>query len=144
MKTKLNLYLIIFLTLLTLLSGCSQIKQSRSTSPYYDGVIKFNNQTIDNAKIMLSTIPGDKQCQQARIFTSTNSQGLFSLKAATEEYTYTPFVNYELDEWTVCALYNRTIYTLHNDNRYGSGNVSGSVFLDCDLAKASSSCNTEH
>jgi len=127
----------ITLTLVTacffILNSCSFTSQSRSISPHFDGILKFSNQAINNAKILLSTEPGDKYCLKAKKFTKTNEQGQFSLKAITEEYTYTPFVNYKLDEWIVCASYKEQTYTLYLNNRYGSGNVTGSIFLECDL-----------
>lgn len=119
---------------LVILNSCSFTSQSRSKSPHFDGSLKFSNKAIDNAKVMLSIEPNDKLCLKAKKFTNTNKQGKFSLKAATEEYTYTPFINYELDEWTLCARYNEQTYTLYSNNRYGSGNVTGSVYLQCDLA----------
>ena len=119
---------------LSTLNSCSFTKQSRSISPHFDGTLKFGNQAVSNVKIMLSTKADDRKCLRAQKFTDTNEQGQFSLKAATEEYSYTPFVNYQLDEWTVCAKYNEQIYTLYSNNRYGSGNVTGSIFLECDLA----------
>ena len=126
------LLLIIFSVIL---NACSFTSQSRSKSPYFNGILKFNDIAIKNAKIMLSTEPGDKQCIKAKTFTDTDNQGKFNLAALTEEYTYTPFVNYEFDEWTVCARYNEQIYTLYSNNRYSSGNVVGSVYLQCDLAQ---------
>jgi len=118
-----------------ILNACSFTSQSRSKSPYFNGILKFNDIAINNAKIMLSTAADDKQCLKAKAFTDTDNQGKFKLPALTEKYTYTPFVNYELDEWTVCARYNEQIYTLYSNNRYSSGNVVGSVYLECDLAQ---------
>jgi len=126
--------LIFITTCLTILNSCSFTSQNRSKTPHFDGIVKFNSQAIDNVKIMLSTEPDDKHCLRAKKFTTTNDLGQFSLKAAIEEYTYTPFVNYQLDEWTVCATYKDQTYTLYSNNRYGSGNVTGSIFLECDLA----------
>jgi len=119
---------------LSILNSCSFTKQSRSISPHFNGTLKFGNQAINNAKIMLSTEADDQFCLKAQKFTTTNPQGQFSLKAAIEEYSYTPFVNYKLDEWTICASYKEQTYTLYSNNRYGSGNVTGSIFLQCDLA----------
>ncbi len=143
-EQKKNLQLTVLLILITVLSACSQSKQSRSISPYFDGVIKLNNNTVENVKIMLSVIPDDKQCNKAKLFATTNSQGLFSLPAATQTYTFTPFANYQFDEWTVCAYYNNVLYTLHNNNRYASGNVTGSVFLNCDLSNSKKLCTITH
>lgn len=119
---------------LVILNSCSLTNQSRSKSPHFDGILKFSNQTIHNVKIMLSTEANDKHCLKAKKFTATNEQGQFNLKAASETVTYIPFVNYKLDEWTLCASYNQQTYTLYSNNRYGSGNVTGSIFLECDLA----------
>ncbi|MCW8934547.1 MAG: hypothetical protein OQK98_07465 [Gammaproteobacteria bacterium] len=119
---------------LLILNNCSFTSQSRSKSPHFDGSLKFSGEAIENAKIILSLSANDKLCLKGKKFTTTNAQGEFSLKAATEEYTYTPFVNYALDEWTLCAIYNEQTYTLYSNNRYGSGNVTGSIFLECDLA----------
>lgn len=129
------LFLLTFAVTLTL-TGCSFSTQNRSISPHFNGVLKFADTSINNAKIMLTIVPGDKSCLKAKKFTSTNEQGQFSLKAIIEEYTYTPFVNYELDEWTVCTNYNNQIYTLYSNNRYGSGNVASSVYLECDLTRS--------
>lgn len=115
------------------LSSCSFNTQNKSKSPYFDGILKLNGKPINNAKIMLS-LNNDKFCYKAKKTTSTNKQGSFSLKALTKEQNYTPFVNYELNEWTVCANYKGKITRLYSNNYYGSGNVSGSVYLDCDLA----------
>jgi len=136
MKTQLFIKIIYIITIscTIALSGCSFTSQSRSKSPHFDGVIKFSNKAVENVKIMLSMEPGDALCLKAKKFTSTNEQGKFSLKAVTEEYSYTPFINYELDEWTVCANYNEHTYTLYSNNRYASGSVTGSIYLDCDLA----------
>jgi len=136
MKTRLfdKIILIITISCLIALSGCSFTSQSRSKSPYFDGVIKFNDNAVENVKVMLSTEPDDTLCLKAKKFTSTDEQGKFSFKAIIEDYTYKPFINYQLDEWTVCATYNEHTYTLYSNNRYAPGNVTGSIYLDCDLA----------
>jgi len=128
------------------LNGCSFSSQSRTISPYFDGRLTYNNKAIENAKILLSTTADDKFCLKARKFTSTSEQGEFHIKAATEDYTYVPFIDNQLDEWTVCAKYNNKTYTLYTNNRYGSGNVSGSIYLQCDLALNPSNkpCKSSH
>ena len=117
-----------------LLNACSYTTQSRSTSPYFDGVLKFNDQPINNAKIILSLDSNDTLCHKEAKSTLTNEQGEFSLSANKQEHSYTPFLNYQLDEWVVCAEYNKQRYTLYSNNRYASGNVSESIYLNCDLA----------
>lgn len=126
--------------------GCSFTTQTRSKSPHFNGVLNFSNEPIKNARIMLSLKGNDSLCLKASQFTTTNELGQFSLKSAKEEYTYTPFVNYSLDEWVVCAKYNDQLYTLYSNNRYDSGNVTGSIYLDCDLAlnPLNQPCNVTH
>jgi len=128
------------------LTACSFTSQSRSITPYFDGQLLFNNNPIENTKIMLSIKAGDKYCLNTHKTSTTNNQGKFSLKAATEEYTYTPFADKQLDEWTVCAKYNGDTYTLYSNNRYGAGHVSGSIYLQCDLAlnPTSKPCTISH
>ena len=116
------------------LNGCSYSSQVRTISPYFDGRLTYNNKAINNAKIMLSITADDRFCLKAKKFTSTSEEGEFHLKADTEDYTYVPFADKQLDEWTVCAKYNNDVYTLYSNNRYGSGNVTGSIYLQCDLA----------
>ena len=145
-KTMLTKILFILTLVFSLnLTGCSFATQNRSISPHFNGILKFGDNAIGNAKIMLSIVADDKSCFKAKKFTTTNKQGQFSLKAIIEEYSYTPFVNYELDAWTVCTNYNNQIYTLYSNNRYGSGNVSSSVYLECDLASpVIKPCNASH
>lgn len=143
-KNIMALFLATLLAGLSLLTACSQSKQTRSITPYFDGVLSNNDSPVKHAKIMLSTVADDTLCQKAKVFSSTNRQGQFSLKAITEEYAYTPFVNYQLDEWHLCALYNKNIYLLHNNNRYASGSVTGSIFLECDLASSQPICHIRH
>ncbi len=140
------LYFIFMVCSSVLISGCSFTSQSRSISPYFDGQLKFNNEAIRNAEIILSTKSGDKYCLHAKQTTFTDEQGNFNLKPAVETYTYTPFADQQLDEWTVCAKYNTNTYTLYTNNHYGSGSISGSINLQCNLAKNSSDkfCNTSH
>ena len=126
--------LILIATSLIIINGCSLFSQNRSTSPNFDGVLNFRNIPINNAKIILSLKENDTQCLKAKTFTYSNEQGRFSIKATLENYNYTPFLNYSFDEWTICANYNGHTYTLYTNNRYDSGNVTGSVFLECDLA----------
>jgi len=129
-----RVYFISMICSVIFLNGCSFSSQSRTISPYFDGRLTYKNKAIENAKILLSTSTDDKLCLKAKKFTSTGEQGEFHLKAATEAYTYVPFMDNQLDEWTVCAKYNNKTYTLYSNNRYGSGNVSGSIYLQCDLS----------
>lgn len=138
-----KIYFILFTCCIALLNGCSFTSQSRSISPYFDGQLKFNDKAIANAKILLSIKAGDKYCLHAKKITSTDKQGKFNLKALSENYTYTPFADQQLDEWTVCAKYNDRTYTLYSNNQYGSGNVTGSVYLHCDLA-SNTLCTASH
>ena len=128
------------------LNGCSFPSKVRTISPYFDGRLTYNNKAIDNAKIMLSTAADDKFCLKARKFASTSEEGEFQLKAQTEDYTYVPFADKQLDEWTLCVKYNNEIHTLYSNNRYGPGNVSGSIYLQCDLALNPSNkpCTVSH
>lgn len=132
-----RIFFILYLSFIFILTGCSISSQNRSISPHFNGILQFNGKPVANTKIMLSLTSGDKSCRQSRDSTLTNPQGKFNLKAIIEEYTYTPFVNYKLDEWVICANYNNQIYTLYLNNRYGSGNVTGSIYLECDLVKSS-------
>lgn len=129
-----KLFAAIVLSHLMVLAGCSYTVQSRSISPYFDGVLKFNDAAINNTKIILSLNGNDTLCHKAVKFTHTNEQGEFSLSASKEEHHYKPFINYQLDEWVLCAEYNKQRYTLYSNNRYASGNVTESIYLNCDLA----------
>jgi len=117
-----------------LLSACSFAPQTRSTSPYFDGVLRFNDEAIVNAKIILSLDSNDTLCHKAAQSTFTNEQGEFSISASKQQHSYKPFFNYQLDEWVICAEYNKQRYTLYSNNRYAPGNVTESVYLNCDLA----------
>jgi hypothetical protein len=139
-------HIILFICYTIILNGCGFAPQKRSKSPHFDGIIKFNDERVNNAKVMLSIAAGDKFCLKAKRFTSTNNRGEFNLKAITEESDYTPFVSYELNEWTVCAVYNDQTYTLYSNNQYDTGNVTGSVYLQCELVlrPASQPCLISH
>ncbi len=126
-----------------LLNGCSVSSHSRSVSPYFDGQLRFNGEAIANANVLLSIKAGDKYCLHPNKTTSTNQQGKFNLKALNENYTYIPFADQQLDEWTVCVRYNNRTYTLYSNNQYGSSNVTGSVYLQCDLA-SNTPCDITH
>jgi len=141
---KTNLLLILIFS--GLLSACSYSTQSRNTSPYFDGVLKFNDQAISNAKIILSLHSNDTFCRKEAKSTLTNEQGEFSLSASRQEHNYKPFLNYQLDEWVVCAEYNKQRYTLYSNNRYASGSVSESIYLSCDLANKplNKPCDASH
>lgn len=129
-----------------MLTGCSYTTQSRSVSPYFDGLLKFNDETIKNAKVILSLDNNDIQCRKEVKFTHTNEQGEFSISASKEEHQYKPFINYQLDEWVLCAEYNKKRYTLYSNNRYASGNVTESIYLNCDLANSpiNKVCDVSH
>lgn len=128
------------------LTGCSYTTQVRSVSPYFDGVLKLNDEAINNAKIILSLDGIDTLCHKEVKFTHTNEQGEFSLSASKEEHHYKPFINYQLDEWVLCAVYNKERYTLYSNNRYASGNVTESIYLNCDLANRpiNQTCDVSH
>lgn len=141
---KKSLYSIIIFS--CLLQGCSLAPQTRNTSPYFDGTIKFNGEPVVNMKVMLSQHSKDGYCHTAIQTTMTNKRGEFSLQPGKEEKSYTPFLNYELDEWVICGEYNEQRYTLYTNNRYASGNVSESIVLDCDLVlrPLNKPCITSH
>lgn len=134
------------LTLSLLQAACSFTTQTRSTSPYFDGVLKFNEQAISEAKIILSLDSSDTLCHKETKSTLTNEQGEFSLSASKQEYSYKPFLNFQLDEWVICAVYNKQRYTLYSNNRYASGNVTESIYLNCDLANRplNQPCDVSH
>jgi len=125
---------ILIIICVLLLQACSFGSHTRSKSPHFSGQLHFNNTAIVNAKIMLSIAPDDKYCLQAKTFTTTNNQGKFNLNAISEKHTYIPFADQQLDQWTLCAKYKDNTYSLYTNNRYGSGSVSGSVVLQCNLA----------
>jgi Domain of unknown function (DUF6795) len=116
-----------------LLQACSGSMQTRNISPYFDGVLKSNNEAINGAKIMLSIKEDDPLCYHSIQETQTNEQGQFSLTPAKEQKSYIPFLNFELNTWTLCAKYKNQRYTLYSNNRYDGGNISESHQLDCDL-----------
>jgi len=125
---------LLILGALSLFSGCSNTLQTRNTSPYFDGVLKFNDEAIANAKIILSLHSNDTLCHKEAKSTYTNEQGEFSISASKQEHSYTPFLNYQLDEWVICAKVKDQRYTLYSNNRYAMGSVVESIFLNCDLA----------
>ena len=131
---KIKILLILSVACTAFITGCSLTSEKRSTSPHFDGVIKFSNNAVNNARIMLSSEPDDKQCLKAKKFATTNAQGQFSLKAIFEDASFKPFASYELDEWNICVEYQGNTYSLYSNNRYGSGNVTGSIYLECELA----------
>jgi len=118
-----------------LLQACNGSMQTRNISPYFDGVLKSNDVAINGATIMLSIREDDPLCYHSIQKTQTNEQGQFSLTPAKEQKSYIPFLNFELDTWTICAKYKNQRYTLYSNNRYDGGNVSASQRLDCDLTK---------
>lgn len=144
MAIKIMSALIIMCALL--LQACSIGSHTRSKSPHFSGQLYFNSKAVINAKIMLSIEPDDKYCLQAKKFTTTNNQGEFNLSAISEQYTYVPFADQQLDQWTLCAKYKDNTYSLHTNNRYGAGNVSGAVVLQCDLAFSTTHkfCSSSH
>jgi len=129
-----------------LFQACSFKPQTRSISPHFNGQLTFGDKAISNAKVMLSIEAGDKYCLKAKTTTTTNKQGQFNLNAVTEEYTYLPFADQQLDEWNVCASYNDNIYSLYSNSHYGSGSAKGSTFLQCDLAlnPINNLCSSSH
>ena len=126
-------FFLISITSLLMFQGCSFTEQSRNKSPYFDGVIKFNDEPIENARVMLSLNSKDTLCYKPVQTTTTNNLGQFSLIPAKVQTSYTPLLNYTFDEWVVCAEYKEQRYTLYSNNRYDLGNVSDSVYLDCDF-----------
>jgi len=115
-----------------LLQACSGT-QTRNISPYFDGVLSLNNEAVKDAKIMLSIKEDDPLCYHSIQTTQTNEQGQFSLTPAKAQQSYIPFLNFQLDSWTICAKYKDQRYTLYSNNRYAEGNVTESLFLNCDL-----------
>lgn len=141
-----KIFPVIVLSHILLLSACSFTTQTRSVSPYFDGTLKFNDEAIKNAKVILSLDSRDTLCHKEAKYTHTNELGEFSLRASTQEHSYKPFLNYQLDEWVVCADYNNQRYTLYTNNRYASGNVTESIYLNCDLANRplNQPCDVSH
>ena len=119
---------------IVLLQACGTV-QTRNISPYFDGILKLNDEPVHNATILLSITADDSLCRHSIKSTKTNENGQFNLTPAKKQQGYIPFLNYELDTWTVCAEYNSQKYTLHTDNRYEGGNLSASYVLNCDLTK---------
>ncbi len=111
--------------------------QTRNISPYFDGVLTLNNEAVNDAKIMLSIKEDDPLCYHSIQTTKTNEQGQFSLTPAKVQQSYVPFLNFQLDTWTICAKYKDQRYTLYSNNRYAAGNVAESHFLNCDLTAKS-------
>ncbi len=120
---------------LQLLQACSTAPQTRNLTPYFDGIIKYNSEAVENAKILLSRKGDDTLCLQPSLSTVTDKDGRFSLKPIQQQQKYVPFVNYEFNEWVVCAEYNGQRYTLYANNQYDTGHMSQSVFLDCELTE---------
>ena len=129
---KKNFYLI-SISCIFVLPACSLPSHTRNVSPYFDGSLKFNDKPVKNVKIMLSISANDPLCFKAIETTRTNEEGYFSLKPATEKHTYQPFLNYEFDEWVICAKYDSQRYTLYSNNRYSSNNNSEALPTDCGL-----------
>lgn len=123
------------IVLILLLQACSNAMQTRNISPYYDGVLKLSDEPVGNAEIFLSVNVDDPLCYKSIQNTKTNELGEFSLKPATEKQRYVPFLNFTLDTWTICAKYKNQRYTLYSNNRYDTGSVAESHFLNCDLTK---------
>lgn len=118
-----------------LLQACSGSMQTRNISPYFNGVLKLNNEAIKDAKIMLSVKEDDPLCYHSIQNTQTNEYGKFSLSPVKKQQSYIPFLNFEFNSWTICAKYKNQRYTLYSNNRYAGGSVSGSHSLNCDLTK---------
>jgi len=116
-----------------LLQACNGSMQTRNISPYFDGVLKSNGEPIYGATIMLSIKTDDPLCYQSIQETQTNEQGQFSLTPAKEQKSYIPFLNFELDTWTICAKYKKQRYSLYSNNRYDGGNIAESQQLNCDI-----------
>ncbi|VAW61094.1 hypothetical protein MNBD_GAMMA11-3285 [hydrothermal vent metagenome] len=114
-----------------IMQSCSLPTHTRSVSPYFSGSLKYNEQPVKNARIMLSISANDSLCFKAIETTLTSEEGLFSLKPASEEHTYKPFLNYKFDEWFICAKYNNQRYTLHSNNRYSANSNAEALPTDC-------------
>ena len=131
-----KLFSVLSIACILLLQACSSM-QTRNISPYFDGVLTLNNEAVNDAKIMLSIKEDDPLCYHSIQTTQTNEQGEFSLKPAKVQQSYVPFLNFQLDTWTICAKYKDQRYTLYSNNRYAEGNVAESHFLNCDLTAKS-------
>ena len=116
-----------------LLQACNGSMQTRNSSPYFNGVLKLNNEAVEDAKIMLSVKEDDVLCYHSIQNTHTDAQGIFSLSPVKKQHSYIPFLNFEFDNWTICAKYKNQRYTLYSNNRYASGSVAESHSLNCDL-----------
>ena len=128
-----KLLLALSITCTFLLQACSGSMQTRNISPYFNGVLKLNNEAVKDAKIMLSVKQDDPLCYHSIQNTQTNEQGRFSLSPVKAQQNYIPFLNFEFDSWTICAKYKNQRYTLYSNNRYAGGSVAESHSLDCDL-----------
>lgn len=129
---KLQAYITTFICLL-ILQSCSYNTQSQNTTPYFDGVIKFNGEAVINSRVILSLENADTACLKPARTAQTDEDGKFSIKAITEQKKYTPFVNYAYQEWNLCVVYKDNRYLLYSNNRYDSGNVVSSIYLECEL-----------
>lgn len=120
---------------LAILQACSTAPQTVNKTPYFDGVIRFNGEAVENVKVLLSRKGNDLFCLESSMSTSTDKEGKFSLKPVQQQQKYVPFVNYEFTEWVVCAEFNERRYTLHANNQYDTERLSQSVFLECELSE---------
>ncbi len=131
---------------LLMLSSCSYNTQTQRTTPYFDGIIKFNGEPVSNSRVILSLENADTTCLKPVRTVQTDEEGKFSIKAVSEQKNYKPFINYTFKEWNVCVVYREKHYLLYSNNRYDTGNVSDSIFLDCELSykRKNSYCKSTH
>lgn len=137
---------IVSLICLLVLTSCSYNTQTQKTTPYFDGIIKFSGEPVANARVILSLENADTACMKATKTVHTNDEGQFSIKAVSEQKTYKPFVNYTFNEWNICAVYKDKHYLLYSNNRYDTGSISESIFLECELThrRKNSYCKPSH
>ncbi|VAW69056.1 hypothetical protein MNBD_GAMMA10-13 [hydrothermal vent metagenome] len=125
------IFYVISACILLFIHSCSLPTHNRNVSPYFEGNLKFNNQPIADAKILLSISANDPLCYKSVESTQTSKEGSFSLKPISQKHTYRPFLNYEFDEWVICAKYASQRYTLYANNRYSANSNAETLPTDC-------------
>ena len=131
------LYRLFFIVLLTmLLAACSSQPYKRLTTPSISGTLTINHQAAQGITVYISRNGDDKLCYKAAAETLTDANGDFHFNSIKEQTKHTTLSKHFLDEWNICALHNNQRIHLYDGDRYGTGSVSSSLELKCELYKS--------
>jgi len=118
-----------------LLAACAATPYSRLKSPSISGTITGNETPLQGLPVYLSIKGDDKLCFKPIAESLTGTKGEFHFVAAREQLPRPPVMKHYLDEWNICTKHNNQRINLYSGNRYGTGSVSLSLNLKCELNK---------